>query len=224
MYSHFSGSPGATYNCRLARQSVANEVVRGVQRCGWWEGLSGSQWRGSVCDQWSMMGDHPAQPALRPGMANPPTPRSKSWPSYNPAIKKKLKNAQSLKSKQKTCTNHDFKCFQTLKKKNKSNLKTERQAQCSVWCKYLFLLIWVLSVLTSCVSWLFAFSPRCLPILPFPLLCSLPCPEHLFEIQDWCSETAITYITDLSLSRLFVFLPTIFSLIYCPITPFLFNR
>lgn len=33
-HCHFSGSPGATYNRRLAWRSGANEVVRGMQRCG----------------------------------------------------------------------------------------------------------------------------------------------------------------------------------------------
>lgn len=104
----------------------------------------------------------------------------------------------------------------------KCNLKT-RQAQYSVvnifFCSFKFH-PFEPPVLAVC-----SLAP--LPAFPpfFPLLCSLlPCPEHLFEIQDWCSETAITYITDLSLSRLFVFLPSLFSLIYCPITPFLFNR
>lgn len=101
-HCHFRGSPGATYNRRLARRSGANEVVRGVQCCGWWEGLSGSQWRGYVCDQWSMMGDHPAQQALRPGMATPPRPDQRADPLILWRLLKK--NAQSLKSKQKTRT------------------------------------------------------------------------------------------------------------------------
>lgn len=148
-HCHFSGFPGATYNRGLARRSGANEVVRGVRHCGWWEGLSASQWRGYVCDQWSMMGDHPAQRALRPGIATPttPTPRSKSWPSYPPTIRKKKKNKKTLSHskvnrKRALVITSSRAVLSNIKIIEKCNLKTQWQAQYCVvnifFCSFKF--------------------------------------------------------------------------------------
>lgn len=147
-HCHFSGFPGATYNRGLARRSGANEVVRGVRHCGWWEGLSASQWRGYVCDQWSMMGDHPAQRALRPGMATP-TPRRPDqradplilWRLEKKKTKKPLSHSKVNRKRALVITSGRA-VLSFIKIIEKCHLKTQQQALHSVvnifFCSFKF--------------------------------------------------------------------------------------
>lgn len=81
------------------------------------------------------------------------------------------------------------------------------------WISFAFHLS-AIPLLLHCTEILLLASNVSLPLgcLHFPI-CSLLCPGSLFEIQQWCSETAITYIVIYLLI-----------LIYSTITPFLFNH
>lgn len=130
--------------------------------------LSGSQWRGDVCDRWSMLGDHPAQWALRPGIAPPHAPPHAPIKELTLLYSiRKEKNAQSLQSKKIAAL-----CFSNILKFQK-NARTSKSSPLGVnifFCSLKFHRFQP-PVLARC---LLSRPAACLSSPLFPLLCSLP--------------------------------------------------